>query len=236
MLSHMKQLIKDLLLIYPQSIVRAEFAEQSFLRFNERPVEYAFVLKALSEFYPKSILDVGTGQSALPHLLRTCGFLVTAIDNIEDYWPSGMRNRHYHVLNDDITNPMISTTFDAVTCISVLEHINNHAAAVKNMFRLLKKDGYLLLTCPYSEKKYIENVYALPGSSYGQNVPYVCQSYSRDKLSSWLSENNGELLKQEFWQFWDGEYWTVGNQIIPPRKSTAAESHQISCMLIRKLS
>ena len=38
-------------------------------------------------------------------LLASCGYVVTAIDNIRDYWPNGMVNRHWHVQNDDITKP-----------------------------------------------------------------------------------------------------------------------------------
>jgi hypothetical protein len=43
------------------------------------------------------------------------------------------------------------------------------------------------------------------------------------------------IVDQEYWQFWDGDYWTVGNQIIPPRKVTAAEKHQHTCILLQKL-
>ena len=236
MFNNTKNAIKTLLHKYSESVVRSEYEEQAFSRFNERPVEYAFVFRMFSKLYPQSVLDVGTGKSALPALMRTCGSIVTAIDNIEDYWPSGMRNRHYHVLHNDITKPTISEKFDVITCISVLEHISDHPVAMQNMFSLLKPSGHLLLTCPYSKQNYIENVYALPNSSYGQDAPYICQSYSSTELSRWLDENNGEMIEQEYWQFWDGDYWTVGNQVIPPRKTTAEDIHQISCMLIRKIS
>jgi hypothetical protein len=74
----------------------------------------------------------------------------------------------------------------------------------------------------------------LPGSSYGQNNPYITQSYSRNELSQWLEENNGIIIKQTYWQFWDGDFWTVGNQIIPPFEVGVEDKHQISCLLIQK--
>ncbi|CAB5159687.1 hypothetical protein D3OALGA1CA_4965 [Olavius algarvensis associated proteobacterium Delta 3] len=115
MLQHAKQIVKKVLIQPTGWICRQEFRLQDFSRFNERPVEYAFVLKKIGEIYPLTILDVGTGTTALPHLMRNCGCLVTATDNKRDYWPNGMHNRHYHVIDDDITATRLSDTFDFIT-------------------------------------------------------------------------------------------------------------------------
>jgi SAM-dependent methyltransferase len=227
--------LRKLLNLIPSWICKREFQRQAFFRFNERPVEFAFVFKHLARIYPRKILDVGTGTTALPHLMQNCGYLVTAIDNIKDYWTSGMSNRHYHVIDDDITNSKLTDTFDFITCISVLEHIEAFDAAVRNMFKLLNPKGHLILTFPYTDNKYVKNVYKLPGSSYGQDNPYIAQSYSRNELSKWLKDNDGILIEQEYWRFWDGDFWTVGNQLIPPKKVDAGEKHQISCILIQKI-
>lgn len=229
-----KRSVKRLLNRYPQSVLRKEFEHQQFKAFNERPVEFGFVFQQLTKHYPKTVLDVGTGTTALPHLMRNCGFVVTATDNVRDYWPSGMINRHYYVLDDDITQSRLQDSFDAVTCISVLEHIVNADAAMANMFRRLKPGGLLILTCPYTENDYVENVYQLPGSSYGQNAPYVTQSFSRDRLNHWLTSNGAELLDQQYWQFWTGNHWTVGEQIVPPRPVAVDDKHQHTCLLMRK--
>ena len=82
---------------------KIEYKRQTFIGLSERPVEYSFVFKCIGMLCPTRVLDVGTGTTALPHLIRNCGPLVTAIDNINDYWPSGMSNRHYYVLDKDIT-------------------------------------------------------------------------------------------------------------------------------------
>jgi SAM-dependent methyltransferase len=224
---------RRLLNVYPRMVCKREYGRQ-LLRHNERPIEFGFVFRQLARTYPRTILDVGTGSTALPHLMWNCGFLVTATDNIKDYWTSEVFNRHFHVIDDDITNTSLRQTFDLVTCVSVLEHIERSDAAVANMFRLLNPGGHLVLTCPYTEHAYVRNVYELPGSSYGQDASYVCQSYSRERLDKWLADNGGEIVAQEFWQFWDGEFWTVGNKLIPPREVTAAERHQLTCLLIRK--
>lgn len=234
MIISIKNKVKELLNSYIMRICKNEYEEQIFKRFNERPVEFCFVFKQLARIYPQKILDIGSGTTALPHIMRNCGCLVTAIDNIKDYWPSGMFNRHYHVIDDDITKTYLSGTFDFITCISVLEHIQKTDDAIRNMFSLLKPNGHLILTFPYNEKSYVKNVYELPGSSYGKGNPYITQSYSRSELDRWLRENQGTIIDQEYWEFWEGDHWTVGKQVIPPRKVTADDKHQFACILISK--
>jgi len=229
-----KQIIESVLGIYSPWICRWEYSRQKHNLFNERPIEFGFVFRKIGELYPLRILDVGTGKTALPHLMRNCGCLVTATDNIRDYWQTGMRNRHYHVIDDDIRKSKLTERYDLVTCVSVLEHIVDHDDAVKNMFSLLEDNGHLVLTCPYTENSYIENVYDLENSSYGQDAYYTTQSYSRVELDRWLATNGGKIVDQEYWQFWEGEHWTVDKQIIPPVKVTASEKHQLTCLLIQK--
>jgi 2-polyprenyl-3-methyl-5-hydroxy-6-metoxy-1,4-benzoquinol methylase len=231
----MKSFINRIGLLYVKSLCKREYEKQKFIDINERPIEYGFVFKHLAKQWPKTVLDVGTGATALPHLMRNCGFLVTAIDNIRDYWPSGMINRHYHVIDDDITKSRMTETFDFITCVSVLEHIRDHTAAMRSMYKLLNPSGHLVLTFPYNENKYIGNVYALPGSSVKETLPFVTQAYSRKELSNWLADNGGEIVEQEYWQFFTGEFWTSGERVQPPFQVTKDDKHQLSCLVIRKV-
>lgn len=229
-----KRLAKSLLGLGSNWICNYEYKKQRFERFNERPAEFSFIFRFITKHYPCTVLDVGTGTTALPHLMRNCGCLVTASDNITDYWSGGMNNRHYHIVNDDITTTNLVGPFDLVTCISVLEHIKDSDQAISNMVSLLKPGGHLIVTFPYTEKQYIENVYKLPGSTYGQNAPYITQSYSRGRVAHWLNTNDIKIALQEYWQYWSGDHWTVGDQIIPPRLTSVDQKHQLTCILFEK--
>jgi 2-polyprenyl-3-methyl-5-hydroxy-6-metoxy-1,4-benzoquinol methylase len=233
-LRRIKLLINKIGMLYVGLLCKREYKTQCFRNINERPLELAFVFKQLSRTWPTSVLDVGTGVTALPHLMSTCGFVVTAMDNVKDYWPFGMTNRHYHVINDNITDPMLQQTFDFISCISVLEHIKNHRAAVKGMFSLLNPGGYLAMSFPYHDEYYQQNVYELPDSAVKDSLPFITQSFSRKELERWLIENNGELMEQEYWQFFSGTYWACGDYIVPPKRVERYENHQLSCVLIRK--
>src|SRR3989338_1010976 len=211
-----------------------EYNKPVFDKFNERPVEYSFIFEQIKELYPKTILDVGTGITALPHLMANCGCKVTAIDNIKDYWTNGMFNRHYHIINDDITNSKLKDTFDMITCVSTLEHIEKCDQAVKSMFSLLKNGGVLALTFPYNEKIGVPNVYSLPDST-AKNLPkYKTRAYCREDLNRWQKQNNAIIVKQEYWKFFTGDYWTEGKIILPPQKVEREDKHQISCILFKK--
>jgi SAM-dependent methyltransferase len=229
-----RSLMRKLGNMYVRRVCRSEFLAQQFAGVNERPVEYRFVFEQLTQAFPRHVLDVGTGTTALPQLMRTCGFLVTAIDNIRDYWPSGMVNRHYHVLDEDILAPKLRGPFDFITCVSTLEHIRDAARAVGMMFSLLKPAGRLVLTFPYNERQYVENVYALPGSIGADKYPFATQVFSRRELEAWTRDNDAQILAQEYWRYFDGPFWTIGERVVPPARVQPAELHQISCVALAK--
>jgi SAM-dependent methyltransferase len=216
---------------YCRAVTESEYQDQSFKRINERPIEYGFVFQSIGRYCPKTILDVGTGTSALPSLMRTCGPVVKAIDNIRDYWPEGMVNRHYHVADEDATKG-ISGSYDMVTCISVLEHIKAPNDAIRCMLAALNPGGHLVLTFPYNEKQYIPNVYALPEAGYGKDLPYVAQVYSRKELDRWFG--GAAIVDQAYWRVFSGEFWTSGETLRPPVQTTRDDLHQLTCLIVRK--
>ncbi|MGH8217379.1 MAG: class I SAM-dependent methyltransferase [Steroidobacteraceae bacterium] len=231
----MKALIHHLGRAYQRRILRSEAESQKFTRYNERPAEFAFVLRCVGRCAPRTILDVGSGTTALPAILSDCGAVVTAIDNVRDYWSSGMINRHWHIEDQDIQRPQIPKRFDMVTCISVLEHIADHRAAVGNIMRLVKLGGHFVLAGPYTDREYVEDTYRVMGAdAQSSAMPYICRSYSRAELEGWLKENGGELIEEEYWRTWTGRHWAQGERIAPPTPSTREGNHTHACFLIRR--
>ena len=217
-------------------VTKKEYRDQKYKWINERPIELSFTLRALREIYPRRILDVGSGLSSFPHLLANCGFLVTAIDNKDSYWNfMEMHNRHFYIINDDITSSNINYKFDFITCISTLEHIEYHNAAMRNMSNLIKDSGHIVLTFPYNEGNYIKNVYELEGADYGKDLSYICQIFSRKQINKWIEDNKLEIIEMEYWQVFDGEYWAFGNRLYPPKKVNKQQKHQLICLLLKKI-
>jgi SAM-dependent methyltransferase len=201
---------------------------------SERLVEYATALRWISERYPRTLLDVGPGVSSWPHLLAAAGVQVTALDQMDSYWGRRLFNRHFALSRGDITQRRLKPMFDAVTCISTLEHIPDHRAAFAGMMDSLVPGGFLILTCPYNERDFYDNVYAEQGASYGADYEFICRQYSRRELDAWLEDTGGELVEAERWRFFTGGFWTEGQRMPKPTPAHADESHQIGCFLIRK--
>jgi len=215
---------------YCNIVTDLEYQSQRTRRKNERSIEIAFVFKHLTKYYPSTVIDVGTGPSSLPHLMSSVRFEVDAIDDYGDYWKDGLFNRHFKVDKQDILNHTIKRHYDFITCVSTLEHIPEHKIAVKNMLDLLNPDGVLLITAPYNEFEYIPDIYRKKGAGYGSNFPSTCQVFSRKEVNSW----GGTVMDQEYWQVFNGPYWTFGRQIYPPVQTDKDGLHQLTCILMGK--
>jgi 2-polyprenyl-3-methyl-5-hydroxy-6-metoxy-1,4-benzoquinol methylase len=231
----LKEFVRKLGNAYIRRICRDEARHQKGPRQNERSIEYRFALESLTRLRPTDVLDVGTGSSAWPHLLRTCGFVTTAIDNVRDYWDQPMVNRHWDVLDVDITHPEgFHGPFEAITCISVMEHIVEHENAVCNLTKLLRPGGVLLLTTPYSHDEYCDNVYRRPDALYGQGLPYICRSHSAREIQQW--QNTGLRMKRrELWRLFSGPVWATGERVPVEQVRSEDEPHQLGCFEFEKL-
>lgn len=230
-----KRLYFYLLRLVVQPVLRREKESPPFSVPNERAVEYAFVFRQLSRDYPARVLDVGTGTTALPHLIANCGFRVTAIDNVRDYWKQGLFNRHYLVDDVSVTSMPTVGEYDMVTCVSTLEQIDDYRAAVKSMAERLRRDGLLVMTFPYTEDLFVENVYDLDGSDAPKDNVFGAHSFSKSEVEDWETQFGLAKIDAEYWRFYEPGPWSVGEMVTPPLRSISSEKHQIACFAWRKI-
>ena len=101
---------------------------------------------------------------------------------------------------------------------------------MKSMYELLNPGGRLILTCPYNESTYVPNVYKLSDSSVRDDLSFATQAFSRKELDGWLSDSTFELLEQEYWQFFAGEFWTCGEKLAHPARVSRESRHQLCCL------
>jgi SAM-dependent methyltransferase len=123
--------------------------------------EYLYALKMLIENFGelkgRKIADVGAGRGALVFSLASNGAEVDVFDidylwdhqgdkNIEDRFLTA-GNSVANISFGSIFNiPGNSQSYDAVVCISVIEHIVHKRVAIAELLRLLKVGGVLILT------------------------------------------------------------------------------------------
>ena len=89
------------------------------------------------------------------------------------------------------------------------------------MVRFVRPGGHLLITCPYNERRYVGDVYKLPGSACESQV-YHCSSYDRATVDRWLKTADVGIVRQDYWHMWTGGVWRQGGRVAPPHKTSAA--------------
>lgn len=92
------------------------------------------------------LLDVPAGEGALAARLIRAGFEVRCCD----LYPEIFRLRDVEIKGGDLsgTLPYADETFDFITCVEGLEHIENPQQAVREFSRLLRAGGELVVTVP----------------------------------------------------------------------------------------
>lgn len=134
------------------------------------PYRFSLVLKtALPHIKAKkSILDVGCGSGIISLVFKRMGHDVTAINywsrfsstnitsserersKIEELERERLEVEGVHTEDVDITNsfPFKDDSFDVVLFLEVLEHINGPRKTLREIHRVLKRNGILIITTP----------------------------------------------------------------------------------------
>lgn len=128
------------------------------------------VLDAVRDLGPGArVLDAGCGNGYLTSLLSERGFRSHGVDPSEtgiavarQAYPS------IPFLCLDLTQPDLDLpTFDAVTCIEVIEHVYAPGALLAAFFRVLRPGGLLVLSTPYHG--YFKNLAVVASGRFDRN-------------------------------------------------------------------
>lgn len=106
----------------------------------------------LSGSFGGELLDFGAGNGAFTcRMLSTGRFSsVTASDIFER--PAGV-DQQIHWISGDLNYPLElpDSSFDTIASVEVIEHLENPRAVARELFRLLRHEGRLLLSTPNNE-------------------------------------------------------------------------------------
>jgi SAM-dependent methyltransferase len=105
------------------------------------------LLVAIRQLAPKvggRVVDIGCGSRPYESLFRASGYVGLELDT-----PDNRLTKKADVYYDGKTFPFEANTFDSAICNQVLEHVFEPDAFVREIARVLKIDGVLLLTVPF---------------------------------------------------------------------------------------
>ena len=126
------------------------------------------------------VLDMGAGSCPYRTLFAHCRYETQDFGGLGD---DQLRHGRYGQIDyrcDIASIPAADWTFDAILCTEVLEHVREPIKAVREMARILKPGGRLMLTAPLGS-----GIHQEPHHYYGGYTPY------------WYREFLGEA---GFWQ------------------------------------
>lgn len=130
-----------------------------------RTWEYGKLLAGVDDWKNKKVLDVGTGGSKLPNYLAKLGARVISLDRDKPLEKTDKDKAIKFVLGSMTKIPSNNNVFDYVVCVSALEHLDmkkgyektygknqyyqRAIASVKEMKRVVKKNGWIFLTTDF---------------------------------------------------------------------------------------
>lgn len=113
--------------------------------------EYPWALERAQLSPGDRVLDAGCGASVFPVFLARSGFRTAGLDLTEPGPPGGRSLGVGYVRGDLGRLPFAERSFDALFCISVIEHLpeDGATAALAELARVLRPGGRLLLTTDF---------------------------------------------------------------------------------------
>ena len=161
------------------------------------------------------ILDAGCGSGRhLRALAKLPGMKIFGVDrnpNDVDEAVKALkemtdaRSVDYSVTCADITAlPFENEYFDCVICSEVLEHIPEHEAAVKELVRVLKPNGNLVVSVP---RYFSERICWLISSQYSTDEGGHIRIYKKKKLQKMLAHQGMQCWKINYKHALHAPYW-----------------------------
>jgi len=128
---------------------------------------YDWAIRQLPQRDKLKILDVGSWTGMFTYLMDTAGHDVTAFDKNQKYLEMVKANvPNAEIVKGELPElPFEDKSFDVVVALQVIEHIEDDIKAVKEMYRVLKKGGRIIVTIPIernliaNEHKHFYNFY-----------------------------------------------------------------------------
>jgi len=194
----------------PKDIERMSLIEDTHWWYKERRY---LLLNVLRKFQVSgSAVDIGAAGGGNTQVLLEWGLNTLAIET-EPVGLEILQNKGIRSLKCDATDiPLPDNSFDFVSMMDVLEHINDDELAIKEIYRILHPTGLLFLTVPMQMSLW---------SSHDATSMHF-RRYEKHGLVALLKQEQFELLSFKYWNvilcpvLRFRRRFGIGNDLLPP--------------------
>ena len=137
-----------------------------------------------------NILDTGCGTGLNLNYLKDYGTVI-GLDFSKDAFKFCKMHKHKNLVQADAEKlPFNDDTFDLITALDLLEHLDDNKA-LKEFYRVLRTSGYLIVTVPAFEFLWSKHDEAL----------HHKRRYKKGQFGAILKQNGFILKKITYWNF-----------------------------------
>jgi 2-polyprenyl-3-methyl-5-hydroxy-6-metoxy-1,4-benzoquinol methylase len=146
----------------------------------------SFISKAAANRAGLDLLDVGCGSASLLGLMKPRGFRVMGVDFSSEAAAVAKTENGVQVVVGSLQEAAFpDRSFDIVTLFHVMEHVTNPREVLKEVARILKPEGSVVLQVPNIDSWQ----FRLFGAQwYGLDIPRHVIDYSKDAMLRLLSD------------------------------------------------
>lgn len=142
------------------------------------------------------VLDVGAGSCPYRKYFAKCIYKTQDFISLPDDQLRDGKYGQIDYISEIASIPVADGSFDVVLCTEVLEHLPNPIAAVKEMGRILRPKGTLLLSAPLGS-----GIHQAPFHYYGGYTPFWYQRFLGDAGFADITVSaNGGFFKMFGWE------------------------------------
>jgi len=218
-----------------------------------RYVEYPRVMERLAGARPKRVLDIGSNHGLVWQWAASRGALVHATDirdvtlrDARSVLPSRVRDRTRISFHDATDLGFADASFDAVTAISTIEHIEDDQAVIAEIARVLKTGGLAILTVPVNPEYHeVRDNPSFPLIRHYdlqalEHRFFSVPTLSKEDLELWcIRDRYGELPLWTLTRFSDVlRRFLYYRKLTPPHSSSRITpnplGHQMAIIVLRK--
>ena len=181
----------------------AEYGWNSLHELNSASYITPRILSLLKSLAVHRILDIGSGNGAMCSQMQSLGYKVVGVE-IDEKGVEISRKAHpsipfyqYGVQNDPIELLKKEACFDAVVSTEVIEHLYSPHLLPQYASKVLRQDGYLILSTPYHG--YLKNLAISMCDRWDDHHTSLWHGghikfWSRKTLSELLNENGFRVI------------------------------------------